>query len=305
MSQRAEASTTSSRGPGTALSQEVLPYLLVVPLVALLVLMIAYPLVNTVVLSFTNTGVIGAQAEYVGLRNYAEVLRSRSFWAAGSRSLFWVLGNIVVQTLLGFATALLLNRPGRWTAFGRVWILVPWITPTVVVAITWQWITSGSFGVLNYVLQWVGVISQPVTPLGDSRWALPTAIFVNSWHWFPLIVVILLAALQTIPGELYEAASVDGASPVRQFFAITIPVIQPTLFAMGIVGFLWSVNIFDVIYLLTRGGPADVTTTLPVAIYRTAFEGFALGRGAAISVVAMVFVAVVAALYLRFLRPRE
>jgi multiple sugar transport system permease protein len=151
----------------------------------------------------------------------------------------------------------------------RVWVILSWIVPTVVVVIIWRWLLSASGGIVNYTLVSLGLVSKPVGFFSSGQTAFESVILINSWRWFPFNAVILLAALQRIPQELYEAASVDGASILRKFRHITLPGLSQVLFVMGLVGTLMSFNVFDVIWLLTGGGPSQATTTLPVLIYDT------------------------------------
>lgn len=276
---------------------------LVTPLVLLMLVVIGFPLLNTVLLSLQNQAVVGTASSFVGLDTYRAVLGDPALWRAFGRSGVWLVGNLIVQTVLAFATALLLTRLGRWSRSARVWILLPWVIPTVAVAVIWQWLTNSSYGIVANLFGAIGL--QDVQFFADPEWAMPTLIFMNSWHWFPLGAVIIYGALQTIPEEVYEAARVDGANAWHTFWRITLPLLSPILFALGLVGTLWSFNIIDSIYLVTRGGPANATTTAPVLIYDTAFKAFQASEAAAASVAAIVLLGVVAWLYIRFAKPEE
>ena len=283
--------------------EKVLGIVLVAPLVLLMVLVIGFPLLNTVILSLQDQEVVGTPSSFVGIDTYREVLGDSALWQAMRRSVVWLLGNLVVQTVLAFATALLLTRVGRWSRAARTWVLLPWVIPTVAVAVIWQWLTNSSYGIVAKILGLVGV--DGVQFFADPQWAMPTLIVMNSWHWFPLGAVIVYGAMQTIPEEVYEAAKVDGANAWHRFWRITMPLLQPVLFALGLVGTLWSFNIVDSIYLVTRGGPAGATTTAPVLIYDTAFKAFRASEAAAMSVAAIVLLGVLAWLYIRLAKPEE
>ena len=276
---------------------------LVAPLVLLMLVVIGFPLLNTVALSLQNQQVVGTASSFVGLDSYRAVLGDSALWEALRRSGVWLVGNLVVQTVLAFSTALLLTRIGRWSRAARTWILLPWVIPTVAVAVIWQWLTNSNYGILTKVLGWIGL--DNVQFFADPTWAMPALIVMNSWHWFPLGAVIIYGALQTVPEEVYEAAKVDGANVWHRFWYITLPLLQPVLFALGLVGTLWSFNIVDSIYLVTRGGPAGSTTTAPVLIYDTAFKAFRASEAAAMSVSAIVLLAILAWLYIRFAKPEE
>ena len=285
--------------------RHVLGYVLLVPLLLVMVLVIAYPLVNTVLLSLSDVGIIGGPSEFIGLGNYRDVLGDGSFWASVRRSLLWLVGNMVVQTLLAFGAALLMNRDGWLARRARVWVMFPWVIPSVAVAIIWQWMLNSNYGVVSHVMQVAHVISEPLNVFGSTASALAGLILVNSWHWFPLSAVIVLGALQTIPEELHEAARVDGAGPWRTFWSITFPLLGKVLFALGLVGSLWSFNIVDTILLITEGGPDDASTTAPVYVYDQAFKAFHAAEAAAASVVSIGLLGAFALLYMRFARPKE
>ncbi|MCL4394998.1 MAG: sugar ABC transporter permease [Chloroflexi bacterium] len=282
-------------------NEAILGLVLVAPLMLWLASCILYPLVSAVNLSFQDVGIIGTGGSFVGLDNYAFILKSGGFWAALGRSVIWTVANGALQTVAAFVAALILKQHFRGQSIARVWVIVSWIVPTVVVAIIWRWILGTSGGIVNYLLLTLGVIPSPIGFFGTSNTAFASTILINSWRWFPFMTVIVLAGMQSIPEEFYEAASVDGASSWQKFANVTLPGLQPVLFVMGLIGTLWSVNVFDTIFLMTGGGPASASTTLPVFIYVTAFKGYQLSRAAAASViVGLILVAFVLA-FLRWM----
>jgi len=284
---------------------KMLPYLLVGPIVIWIVVTIFIPLISVIKESFYSTGFIGTKGAYVGFDNYKTTLTSPAYWAAWRKSLLWVLGNGLAQTLLAFGIALLLNKASRFNNWARTWMIIPWVIPTIVVAIFWQWIFNGSYGIFNHALQSLHLIDKPINLLGHNTWSYPVVIFINTWHWFPFMAVIVLAGLSTIPHEIYEAADVDGANKWQQFWTITFPSLGKITFALGLVGTLWSFNIFDTIYILTGGGPAGATTTVPVMIYQQAFESFRIGQASATSIITAAFLSVFAFLFLKYAAPKE
>ena len=299
---RTGSAPRAGRGTGARRSY-LLGYLLVAPLLAVMVLVIGFPLVNTVLLSLQDQGVTGSESSFVGFDTFAAVLGDGALWRSLGRSAVWLVGNLVLQTVFAFATALLLTRRGVWARTARTWVLLPWVIPTVAVSVIWQWLLNTNYGVVTTILGAVGI---PVGgPFADSALALAALIFVNSWHWFPLGAVVIYGALGTVPHEVIEAARMDGANVVQTFFHITLPLLQPILFALGLVGSLWSFNIVDSIYLVTKGGPAEATTTAPIYIYDRAFGAFQASQAAAASVVTIVLLAVVTAVYIRSARPTK
>ncbi len=283
--------------------EALLGYVLVAPLILWLAGTILYPLFSAIRISFLDVGIIGTGGEFVGLENYGRILSSSRFWPALGRSLVWVVSNAVLQTLAAFATALILKQRFRGRRIARVWVILSWIVPTVVVVIIWRWLLGTSGGIVNYALVTLGITQEPIGFFSTGSSAFASIVFINSWRWFPLMAVIILAGMQSIPEEFYEAAAVDGASPLQRFWYITLPGLQPVLFVLGLVGTLWSFNVFDIIWLLTKGGPASATTTVPVFIYDMAFQRYRLSRAAAASVIVGLILLAFALLFIRFFSP--
>lgn len=265
-----------------------LAFVFVAPALLFLLAVLGWPLIQAILLSFQNVGVIGSEGSYVGIDNYVAVMGGAGFWKALGRSVVWVVANALVQTLLALATALILNQKFPGVRIARTWIILTWIVPTVVIVIIWRWLLSASGGMINPLLIQAGVIDRPVGFFATREGAMTTLIMINSWRWFPFTALMMLAGLTRIPGDLYEAARIDGASALRRFTRITWPLLQPTLMVLGVVGTLLSFNVFDVIWLLTAGGPAQASQTLPVLIYETAFKGYRLSEAATISVITSV-----------------
>jgi multiple sugar transport system permease protein len=261
-----------------------LAFAFVSPALLFLLAVLGWPLVQAAILSFQDVGVIGSEGHFIGFANYATILGGAGFWRALARSVVWVLSNAVVQTLLALATALILNETFPGVRIARTWIILTWIVPTVVVVIIWRWLLSSSGGMINPLLIQAGVIDRPVGFFATREGAMATLVMINSWRWFPFTTLMMLAGLTRIPSDLYEAARIDGAGTFQRFKRITWPLLQPTLMVLGVVGTLLSFNVFDVIWLLTAGGPAGATQTLPVLIYETAFKGYRLSEAATISV---------------------
>jgi len=258
--------------------------ILIAPLLIWLAVILVYPFMSVIWLGFTNAGVIGGRQEFIGLENYRYLLSNPEFWDSLGKTAIWALGNALVQTILGLALALSLNRPFRGQGVIRNWIILPWIVPTVTTVVMWRWMLSGSFGVVNYVLVKLGVIEEMISFLGQANVAMPAVTLINSWRWFPFITIIFLAGLQRIPKSEHEASLVDGASASQRFRFVTFPYLKPIMLLMGLLGILWSVNTFDVIWLSTQGGPGSATETLALLIYDVGFKRLQMGRGAALSV---------------------
>lgn len=265
-----------------------LAFLLVVPALALLGAVLAWPLASAVVLSFQNVRFVGGAGSFVGLANYERVLGDPAFWRAVRLSLVWVVANAVLQTALALAAALVLNQRWPGVRIARTWIILTWIVPTVVVVMIWRWLFSTSGGMINPLLVMGGIIDRPMGFFATPEMAFATLVFINSWRWFPFIALMLLAGLTRIPADLLEAARVDGAGAWHRFTRITWPLLAPTLGVLLVIGTLLSFNVFDIIWLLTAGGPAGGSRTLPVLIFETAFRAHRVSEAAAIAVLATV-----------------
>ncbi len=280
-------------------------YLLLLPSFLFLTLVIGYPLLRSLQLSFNRFKLTeGIDSErFCGLCNYIDILKDPFLMTYLKNQIIWVVGATVLPVLFGLAIALLLNRPLRLRWFWRSVVLVPWIMPIATSSLTWRWIYDRQWGILNYVLNSLGIIQSNVGFLTDRAWLWPSIFLVAIWMWFPYNYVSLMAALQAVPQELYEAGKIDGTNAWSSFWYITLPGILPILNLLLILGLIWSMNDFTLIYLLTEGGPGIDSTTMAPLVYKTSFRFFNLGKGAAIGVVLMAFSMVFATLYLT--RSRE
>jgi len=260
----------------------------VLPAMGLLTLILGWPLLSAVLLSLQDVRSVGTAGQWVGLANYQKLLGEPALWRALGLSIAWVVANGILQTALALAAALVLNQRFTGVRVARTWIILTWIVPTVIVVIVWRWLFSTSGGMINPLLIQAGVIERPIGFFSTPWTAFATLVFINSWRWFPFIALMLLAAMTRIPADLYEAARIDGAGAGQRFTRITWPLLKPTLGVLAVVGTLLSFNVFDIIWLMTAGGPAGGTTTLPILIYETAFKGYRLSEAAALSVIATI-----------------
>lgn len=273
----------------------------VAPALLVLAAILGWPLVSAVLLSLQDVRTIGSQGQWIGFTNYSNVLSNPMFWTSVGMSIVWVVANAALQTVLALMAALTLNQNFPGVKIARTWIILTWIVPTVVVVIIWRWLFSTSGGMINPLMMQMGISERPVGFFSTPWTAMATLIFINSWRWFPFIALMMLAGLTRIPADLYEAARIDGANGWKRFTRITWPLLAPTLGVLTVVGTLLSFNVFDIIWLLTAGGPAGGTRTLPVMIYETAFKGYKLSEAATISVLATVLLMAFALVATRWL----
>lgn len=292
-----------ARGPSARTRTALVPYLLVLPLLLLLGLVMVYPILYEINLSLRQEVLYLPQTPFVGWANYGHVLGSSQFWASIQTTLVWTIGCLVFQFALGMGLALIFNQNLPGSRFCRALFLAPWVMPGVVVAVIWQWIYQPIFGILNTALTAVGLPTHQW--LSDPSTVLPAVILVNIWKGFPFWMTMLTAALQTIPRDLYEAATVDGAGGWARFRFITIPSIKAVLVITTVLAFIWTFNYLDLVYVLTGGGPANMTQIFPIYIYQTAFDSQQLGLAAAASMILFVAMSLVMIVYLRMTRVRE
>ena len=281
-------------------------YLFIAPAVIFLLALMVYPLLYTVNLSLfdVNAGnMLRGGAEFVGLANYTQFLRSPDFTASLVITLVFTIGSLTFQHVLGWAFALFFNLRFPLSGFLRAIMMVVWVLPAVVSGSLWRWIYAGSYGLLNAMLGLVGIDSTH-SWLTDPATALPAVILANIWVGIPFHMMLIYAGLQTINPNLYEAASIDGAGASRRFWSITVPLMRPVIYTTLLLGFVHTFKVFDLIYVMTGGGPANATNVLSINVYRLSFDYFRLGEGAAAANVLLVIPMLLSIVYL-FLRRRE
>jgi len=281
------------------LSEDAFSLILMAPLVLWIAATMIYPVFYGIQLSLTNQRLIGIGGTFVGLANYEYIFGNPAFRTAVAKSLAWTLGNGVLQGIFGLTVGVLLQRAFFGRRAMRVWILLPWIVPTIASAILWKWILSGTYGIVNYVLVKLSILQVGFGFLARPDTALGVSTLINAWRMFPFLSIIVLASLLSIPPEEYEAARMDGAGFWQEMRFITLPYMIPTLTVLGIVGMMWSFDLFDLLWLINQGGPAGATRTLPLLVYELAFRSHFLGRAAAVGVVMMAVLALFMVFFMR------
>jgi multiple sugar transport system permease protein len=259
--------------------------LFLLPLLVLVVGLIIYPVGRALWLSFTDK-LVGYPERFVGLRNYAYLLRDDTFREVAKNSLVFTVGSVALKLLTGVAMALVLNGVWRWRNFFRGLLLLPWITSTVIIALTWRWMFD-SFpgrGFFNSVLLDLGLLQRPIPFLATPEGAMTAVIIANWWRGFPFFGVSYLAAMQSIPRQLYEAASVDGAGAWRRFWHVTLPGLKHIIIITTLLSFIWTINDFNIVYVMTRGGPGTATQLFATYSYEIAFNQLRWGRGVTVSI---------------------
>lgn len=275
------------------------PYLLLIPAFLLTLLIVAWPLFETFRLSFTNASMRPGE-EYIGFENYVEIFED-DFWEVIRRTFLWMGLSVSLKIVFGILGAVLLNAavPGR-TMF-RILVMPPWIVPIAIGAFMWGWMYNGQFGMISGVMQRIGLIDGPLEFMAHGNTAFLATVITDVWVGTPLVALYLLAAMQSIPGELYEAAWTDGASRFYRFRRITLPLIAPSIATMALLSAIWTFNSFDIIWILTEGGPRGATTTMIIDTYKTAISRFRYGEGAARAVMILICLTAFAGVYLALL----
>jgi multiple sugar transport system permease protein len=287
------------------LPESVTGVLLILPAVALLLLLTCYPVLYGVWISFFNKHSFFPQQTFVGLDNYLFLLRDPQFWSAVWLGCVYSISSIVLQIVLGVGTAVLLNElfPGR--SILRAIVIFPYVVPTVIAVILWKWLLNSQFGLVNYLIEQAGIVDQPISFMGKD-WIMTSLILVSVWQFFPFVVIGVLARLQTIPGELYEAAHVDGATALQRFLYVTLPQLASVLFVIVLLRSIWMFTKFDTPWLMIQGGGAETyIRTLPVYTYMRTFSYYEAGLGSAMAVVMFLALAVATAFYFRIWQREE
>lgn len=274
-------------------------YLLILPLLVWTTLTLVCPLIDTVRLSLASVGYVGTPGEFIGLDNFIRILNGREFWRSMQVSLWWTVLNVAFQFLLALTSALVLNQEFRGREVVRNWIILPWLFPSIVLGTMGRWVLDPTLGVVNYLLLAAGVVDRPISFLGTPGIALYAVTAVNVWRWFPFFTVIILAALQTIPREIGESADIDGAGYLARLWYVELPTISEVLKVVVLLASLWAINIFDVIWLLTRGGPVYATTTLTILTYYKGFQEYRISQAATISLILFLILLAYGMAYLR------
>ena len=282
-------------------------YLLLLPALLLFAVFILIPLVYEFVISLSRWDGFGPM-KFVGFRNYSRLFGDSEFYAALGHNVKYAIGTVVFKIVLSLGLALLLNGKFKGVTFFRTVIFIPVVMSFIVVGILWQWIFNPNFGLMNYLLGLFGLNDEmnPVQWLGSAHYALFALMIVDVWKWTGYHTVIFLAGLQGIPKDIYEAADVDGASRTRQLWHLTIPLLRSTMLLNVTIAAMGAFNVFDIVYIMTQGGPYKSTSTLLTMMYEKAFGASTdYGYGTAIAFALFVIIVIISAIHIRIVEKSE
>jgi multiple sugar transport system permease protein len=285
--------------------QAVFGYALLLPAAVLMVVLVGVPFVRALWLSFHKKLLGAEEAPWIGLQNYVTLLSDATFWQAVKNTFIFTTGSIGCKLILGLSIALILNESLPARGLWRSIVMLPYAMPTLVSVLVWKWMYNDVAGVLNYLAGQAKLTDHPILWLADPNIALPAVIAVNVWRGFPFFVITILAGLQTVPQELYDAAKVDGAGAWARFRQVTAPGILPVVAVTTLFSAILTFNDFSIIWILTQGGPGNATQVLSTLTYKISIPGLELGKGVAVSVLMLPILVGLILLLNRFISRRE
>ncbi|NLD52970.1 MAG: sugar ABC transporter permease [Clostridiales bacterium] len=276
------------------------PYAFIGPVLILLLLAFGWPLINSFIMAFQNYKLTAPNAiRFNGLDNFQKLFDDSDIWLIITNSFVYVIVSVLGQFLLGMILALALRRKFRGRGVYQALVFLPWAFSAFVIGLIFRWSFNGEYGVINDLLVKMGLITEKIAWLGTPGLSLLVVILAMIWMGVPFFAIMILAALQSIPADVYEAADMDGCGPIRRYFAITLPYIKPTIIMTLLLRTIWIFNSFDLIVVITGGGPANFSQTLPSYMYTKAFSSYDFGLAAALGVLLIVILGVYAVFFLR------
>jgi ABC-type sugar transport system permease subunit len=276
-------------------------FFFILPSIILISAIVIYPLIYSVFISFYDYNVFDKVPPFVGLGNYKEIFSSKYFWQSIGRTMYFTVVSVFLELFFGFLIALLLNKEFKGRAILRTLVILPWALPTVVNGVLWTWIYDPNYGVLNVLLKNLGLISKYKNWLGTPLSAMNSVIIADVWKNTSFIAIVLLAAMQSIPKDYYEAALIDGANKLKIITHITLPLLRPAMLVALVIRTMEAFKVFDIIYIMTKGGPANGTQVISYYTYAASFNFHKFGYGAALSCIVSVIIMLLALMYVKIL----
>ena len=282
------------------------PYIFVLPVVVIFILVILYPLIRNIWMSFFENYLARPNAnDFNNFQNYIDLFQDKVFWKSTRVTGIYISITVIIRFILGFAIALLLHEKLHLRGLARALIIIPWAIPDIVACLGWIQMFDLQYGIINYFLLNLHIISEPLDWLSSIPLSLPAAMIVNIWKGTPWVAIMILAGLQNIPDDLYEAAEIDGANSLKKLQNVTIPLLKPVSITVFLLLVIWSIKDFAIIYILNRGGPVHATEVMTIFIYQKAFTDLKMGVAAAGGVVLLFTSMIFTVVYLNFLDKEE
>lgn len=283
-------------------------YLFVLPAFIYMIIFVGYPIINNIVLSFqdvTLRTLTAPDKPFAGLENYKAIFQDPVFIKSLLNTLIFTVCCLVFQFIIGFLLALFFNQRFRTSKPVRGLLMMPWMIPITVTALIFKFIFGTDVGILNYILQSLGIISENIDWLTSTNTAMFAIVCANVWIGIPFNMILISTGLTTIPKDLYESASIDGANKIQSFFKITLPLLKPTIESVLILGFIYTFKVFDLVYVMTGGGPVNSTHMLSTYSYKLSFEMFKYSKGSAVANILFIILLIVSIFYLRVTKEEE
>lgn len=283
-------------------------YTFILPAVIFICFLMVYPILYNILMSFkdvTISNLIQGEQNFVGFKNFQSIFRDKYFWSSFRNTFIFLVLCLTFQFSIGFLFALFFNKKFKGNKWMRAVLLVAWMNPIIITGTIYKWLLAGDGGIVNYLLMNLGITSHTINFLSSPVTALYSVIFANIWVGIPFNMIILLSGLQSISEDMYESASIDGANAIAKFLHITLPMMKSTIIVLILLGFIYTFKVFDIIYAMTGGGPANASQILPYYSYELSFKMFRFGEGAAVSTVSFGIIAIFALIYVYFSRKEE
>ena len=280
----------------------------VVPALVYMLAFVGYPIVNNIILSLQDVNVrtlLSPDKPFVAFNNYIEIFKDSVFRTSLWNTLIFTVGSLVFQFLIGFLLALFFSRNFKFAKPIRGLLMMPWMIPITITALIFKFIFGTDVGILNYILKSLGLIGQNIDWLTSPGTAMIALIAANVWIGIPFNMILISTGLTTIPSELYESAAIDGANKTQSFFRITLPLLRPTIESVLILGFIYTFKVFDLVYVMTGGGPVNATQMLSTYSYKLSFDMFKYSKGSAVANVLFVILLIVSMFYLKYTYTEE
>lgn len=283
-------------------------YIFVLPATIFMLVLIGYPIIYNIIMSFQDVNVMTIKSgvkEFIGLSNYRELFAEGIIQIAMKNTTLFTIGCLIIQFVIGFALAILFNKKFKTAQPIRGLLLIIWMMPMTVTALLFKFMLSPSNGIINDILVYLGIIREPIGWLINEKTALWGLIITNAWVGIPFNMILLTTGLSNIPNDVYESASIDGASKLEKFWHITLPLLKPAIMSVLILGFIYTFKVFDLVFVMTNGGPVNATEVLSMYAYKLSFKTYEFSKGAAVANILFACLMVVSVFYLKLIKEDE